>query len=255
MCFDLSCLQGYLSFSEIVLLLAAALVSGLFHTLSGFAGGMLLSLLIAPIVGVAAVVPILSISLVISAISRAWIFRKLVDWTIFLQIMVPALPGIVVGAFIYGHLDSCTISTLLGFFLVGSTVWRRAFIDQGKPVGSVGLGVAGAVFGAVSGITIGGGMLLAPFLLGRGLRREYLAAIFAVIGLTLNFTKSAVFLGTQTLTTQYAVLGVVLGLSTLPGTLLGMAILKRTSIRVHTWWVELLVVIGGIGFVWNGILE
>lgn len=248
-------LAGELAFWQLAILLLAALATSVFHTLSGFAGGLLLSILIAPLIGVGAVVPVLAVALVISASSRVFAFRNEIDRAALANVMVPALPGIVSGAVIYSYLPPWLISVILGVFLLAVVSIRRPLEKRGARVGVVGLGLAGALFGLLSGVTIGGGMILAPFLIGRGLVRERLAALFAAVGLLLNLTKTSVFLATSTLDMHLLALGAAIGLCTIPGTYLGYSILRRTSVRVHTNFVEGLVFVAGIGFVWSGLSD
>lgn len=241
-----------LSAWQVAFLLLAALATSVFHTLSGFAGGVLLSIVVAPVIGVEAVVPALAVALTISATSRIFAFRRFIDFGILANIMIPALPGIVFGAAVYSILPAWLISIILGGFLLLVVAIRRPLQKGGKRVGVVGLGAAGAVFGILSGITIGGGMLLAPFLLGRGLFKERLAALFAAVGFLLNVTKSSVFLATSALDQHLVFLGIAIGACTIPGTYVGMAILRRTSVRIHTGFVEALVAFAGLAFLWAG---
>jgi uncharacterized membrane protein YfcA len=246
-------LAGDLAPWQLILMLIVAFATSIFHTLSGFAGGVLLSFLVAPILGVDAVVPVLAVALTISATSRAWTFRRDVDWSVLAAIMVPALPAIAVGSVVYTLLPTTAISIVLGTFLLATVALRRPLQRRGQRIGPLGLGVAGVVFGALSGVTIGAGMILAPFIIGRGLARERFAAIFACIALLLNITKSVVFVSTATLDAHLITLGVAIGLCTIPGTWLGYALLMRTPVRVHTAFVETLIAIGGIGFLWYGL--
>lgn len=248
-------LLGDLEVWQFFLVLAAAFATSIFHTLSGFAGGVLLSFLVAPLLGVEAVVPILAVALTISATGRAWAFRRDVDWRVLANIMLPAVPCIALSALVYSRLPVDAISVILGVFLILTVLLRRPLQRRGQRVGVAGLAAAGAVFGALSGVTIGAGMILAPFLIGRGLLRERMAAVFACIAFLLNATKSGVFAATATLDAHLMALGVAIGLCTIPGTFLGYSILKRTPVRIHTAFVEVLVAIGGVGFLAYGVLR
>lgn len=235
------------------LVLAAAFLTGVFHTYSGFAGGALLSVVLAPILGIAAIVPVLAIGLVVSATSRMWVFRRHLDIPRFLNVMVPAVPGIIAGAVIYTGLSAAAIAILLGAVLLSSAALRRRLASKGRPVTRTGLAVAGSAFGFLSGMTLGAGMILIPFLIGAGLQRERLAAVVAGIGFSLNLTKSAVFIATASIDTHLAALGLAIGLCTIPGTWLGYRLLRATSMRLHTFFVESLVLAAGLGFVAHGL--
>jgi len=239
---------------EVAFILGAAFLSGVFHTFSGFAGGVVLSIAIAPVLGVVAVVPMLSVALIISASSRIWVFRRDIDLPVYANVMLPALPGIVIGALIYTRLDPSAISILLGAVLLFTALMRRHLERVGLSIGRVTLAAAGCAFGLISGMTIGGGLLLVPFLLGAGLRRERLAALFAGIGFALNVSKALVFAATSTLDLHMLLLGIVVGLCTIPGTYVGYALLRATGIRVHTLYMEAFVVLAGLGYLAHGLL-
>lgn len=234
-------------------LLAAAFATAVFHTVGGFAGGVLLALAIAPAIEVRLIVPLLSICLVIGAISRMAVFRRELDVRTYGLIMAPALPGIVAGSLLYTRLSEDAVSIVLGVFLLATVALQRTLASRGIAVPRSGLAAAGAVFGLLSGLTIGAGILLAPFLIGRGILRERLAAVFAAVALAMNFTKSTVFLSAGTLPADLAVVGIAMGVCTIPGTLLGRAILYRTPVRVHSAFVEGLVLAAAVLFLWNGL--
>ena len=59
----------------LILVALAAFGSALFHSVSGFAGALLLSTALAPILGIKAVVPVVTVAMVISNINRIWLFR------------------------------------------------------------------------------------------------------------------------------------------------------------------------------------
>ena len=113
-----------LTWVDLLIVLAAAFFTSILHTVSGFAGGVVLAVLIAPIVGVEAIVPLMAVVLLISATSRLWAFRRAVNWRIYRQVMVTGLPCIAIGAVIYGYLPGQAISGLLG----ASLSTRESFI-------------------------------------------------------------------------------------------------------------------------------
>lgn len=243
---------GGFALQDLLLVFLAAAASGLFHTLNGFAGGVVLSILLVPIIGVANLVPVLSVALAIGAASRLWAFRRLVDWRLLANVMLPALPGIVAGAYVYSRLSPAMISVVLGVFLVLLVPARRPLEKRGFVGGHWGLAAAAVLFGFLSGVTVGAGMILTPFVLGLGVYRERLAALFAGTGFCMNVTRAATFGLTATLDPGMAALGAFVGLAVIPGTYAGYFLLKRTPIRIHTVFVELVSFTAGLLFIING---
>jgi uncharacterized membrane protein YfcA len=228
----------------------SAFVVGTVHTISGMAGGVMLSILLTPILGVTRVVPVLSVALMIGATSRLWVFRHLVDWKVFRAVMITGIPGIMIGSYVYTVLSPNAVAAVLGIFLLITIIARHTLEQNRFDIGTRGFAVLGLVFGLVSGTTIGGGLLLVPFFLGAGLKGERFVAIIGAIGFTLNFVKVLTFSSLSVLDLETIVIGCVAGLCVVPGTYLGYWIVKKTPIRIHTAVVESLVVAGALFFLW-----
>jgi len=246
-------LLGQLDAVTLVLVAIAAFVTALFHSVAGFAGALLLSVCLAPLIGIRAVVPVVSFAMIISNINRIYLFRDTIDWKAYRAIMITGLPGIVVGAIVYLYLPIKAIAILMGCFLLISIPLRRVFKKRNYKVGYRGLSAVGIVYGVISGTVFGGGMILGPFFLGAGIVGQSLVGIVAALGLTLNVTKSIVFGAGSLLDRELISLGVLVGLCTIPGGMLGKWIVKNTDIEVHTIIVETLMFVGGCYFLYQGL--
>ncbi len=237
------------------LIAVLAFMTAVFHSVVGVAGGLLLAIGLAPILGVQAVVPVVAVAIMISNSTRVWVFRRAIDWRIYRAVMVTALPGIVAGALLYSTLPVAAIAVVLGCFLVLVVPLRRLLARLEVRVGPRGLAAAGCGFGFVSGTVIGAGLLLVPFLLGAGLAGEGLIAVIATIGFTLNLTKTLVFGSTALLDLELLITGVLIGVCTIPGAYLGRWVITHTPIRVHTLILEVMIVAGGLFFLWRAARE
>ncbi|MBI4183034.1 MAG: sulfite exporter TauE/SafE family protein [Proteobacteria bacterium] len=232
----------------LVLVAVVTFATSIFHTVSGFAGGLLLAVFLAPVIGVRAIVPVLSVALLISHSSRVWVFRRAVDLGVFRAVMVTGLPACVLGALVYTWLPVDAIAAVLGVFLIATVPLGRVLRARNFRVGARGLSVAGAGFGVLSGGTIGGGMVLIPFLMGAGLSGERLIAQIATVALVVNLTKAVVFGSTALLDANLLAAGVLIGLCTVPGNYVGHWIVRRTPVRIHNLFIEGLILLGGLVF-------
>lgn len=248
-------LLGQLDALTLTLVALAAFATALFHSVAGFAGALLLSVCLVPLIGVKAVVPVVSLAMVISNINRIFLFRDTIDWKAYRAIMITGLPGIIVGAVIYLYLPVKAIAIVMGCFLLVSIPLRRILKKRNYNVGYRGLSVVSIVYGVVSGTVFGGGMILGPFLLGAGIIGQGLIGLVAAMGLTLNVTKSLVFGAGDLLNRELISLGVVVGLCTIPGGMLGKWIMKRSDVSVHTLIVEALMFAGGCYFIYQGAVD
>jgi uncharacterized membrane protein YfcA len=234
-----------------LLLALIGICVGTMHTLGGLAGGVMLSILLTPLIGVEQVVPVVSVALLFGGLSRLWVFRHSIEWRVFRSIMITGAPGIVAGSAIFSFLPPRAIAATLGIFLLVTTFGRRAVSGQRFKIGPGGFAILGSVFGVVSGMTVGGGMLLVPFLLGAGLTGERFVAIVAAVGFTMSLVKVASFGSLSLLGAQTIFIGSVTGLCVIPGTYVGHWIIRNTPLRIHTTIVETIVVIGALFFLWS----
>lgn len=234
----------------ISLIVAAAFGTAVFHSVGGFAGGLLLAICLAPIIGVKETVPVTSIAMIVSNLTRVWVFRHAVDWRAFAAVFATALPFIVVSAMIYIALPVSVVALLLGGFLVISVPLRRYMKKHDFIVGPRGLALAAVPYGLIAGSTFGAGMMLAPFLMGAGLGGEVLVGTVAALGFGLNIVKSAVFGLSPLLDDALFFKGVLIGLCTIPGAFTGRWIVRNTPLRIHSLLMEALILCGAMYFLW-----
>lgn len=234
----------------LVLVAFLALVTSAVHGATGIAGGFLLSAALAPLIGVKPIVPLISVSLLISHSTRALLNFRNIDLKAFLYISIPAFPCIVGVALLYGKMSATMIAVFLGLVILLSIPMRRWARSRNIKAGPKTLHGAGAVYGALSGASVGPGMLLVPFMLGYGLTKEAFVATLAVIALTTNVTRVGVYGGSNLLDPTYVVLGIVVGFMTIPGNWIGRSILRRLTNESHAGFVDFLTVFGALNFFW-----
>jgi uncharacterized membrane protein YfcA len=108
---------------------------------------------------------------------------------------------------------------------------------------------AAFVFGFLSGTTIGGGILALPILMSAGLSGARLVGTDAAVGLVLHLVKVLVFGTAAILTPKLFLLGLVVGVTMVPGAYLARAALRRVPLRAHAAVMDAIVVTGGIAFI------
>ena len=226
----------------------AALIGSLVSSLTGSGGAAIIAFVLAPIVGVAAVVQTISVAMVISHISRIGVFWAHIHWPMCGLMLAGAAPGCVLGSLIYTQLDERTISAVLGFFLVGMVLARRLMPRDLGPLPRGVVVTVAFIYGLVAGTTIGGGILVLPILVGAGLGGMALIGTDAAIGLATHFIKIVVFGSAQVLTLELAMLGIVVGACMIPGTFIARWLIQRIPLAIHAALVDVVIVLGGLGF-------
>ncbi len=239
-------LAGNLTFGLALAAMAVCFFAGVLGGLSGYGAGLLVTLFIAPIVGPKALIPVISVLMLINNGSRVWFYRHAMDFPTVVKISAVAIPMAWLGAQLYVRLDSHIIQTVLGGVLILSVPVRRLLDRAQFRPGPVGVYGIGAAFGFLSSIIVGAGMLIVPMLMGIGFAGPALLATDAAIAVAVNLFKAIVFGALDALSVPYFVLGLVLGLCTVPGTACAAWIVKRTSLRLHTMLIEGLILVGGV---------
>lgn len=238
-------LSGGISWNLALAGLAVCFVAGVLGGLSGYGAGLLVTIFITPIVGPKALIPMISVLMLVNNTSRVWFYRHALDLRRALQIAAVAIPAAWVGARLYVRLESDLIQGALGMVLILSVPLRR-WLDRARiapgPIGVYGIGAA---FGFLSSIIVGAGMLVMPMLMGIGYAGPALLATDAAIAVLVNLAKAIIFGSIEALTLSHLALGLALGLCTVPGTACAAWIVRRTSLRVHSLMIEGLILLGG----------
>lgn len=228
----------------------AAFLTGLLHGATGMAGGVVMAAILAHPVGIKTAVPVMTVALIFSHLSRALLYLRESDWSVAGRVLLFGCPTIVLGAVIFGMIDSRTVALVFAAFLVTSFPikhWaRRHDIRTGPKL----LAGASAVWGMLAGNVIGPGFFLAPFLLGTGMSRLTFVGTLATVTLIMNVVKMSVFGVTDLLSGEIFSLGVLIGLITIPGNWAGRQVLRRMRDSDHRVVIDVLTVMMIANFVY-----
>lgn len=229
---------------------AAAFMTGLLHGTTGMAGGVVMAAILAHPIGIKAAVPVMTVALILSHLSRAIMYVRESDWSIAGRVLLFGAPTIVIGAVIFGMINPTVVEIVFAAFLISSfpiKYWaRRHQLTTGPKL----LAAASSVWGMLAGNVIGPGFFLAPFLLGTGMNRLTFVGTLASVTLVMNVLKMSVFGVTALLNTDILLLGVLIGLITIPGNWLGRSVLKRMKDSDHRIIIDVLTVLMIINFIY-----
>jgi len=227
--------------------LAASTLGGL----SGFGTGLVLPVFLAPLVGIANVIPVMAVAMLLNNGSRIVAFWRDIQWLHVRRMLALGLPACAAGAYCYTLLSSQWIAALLGIFLLLSIPLRRVLrraqfqFSRGAELG------AGAFFGFIDGGMTGTGVILISILMSVGVAGSALIASDAVVSVIMGVAKVALFGRLAALNLELALTGLLVGVFTAPGAFLARAILRRIPAGVHAWIMEAVVVAGAIGLLWH----
>lgn len=239
---------GGLTLALVGLVAFAASIAG---GLSGYGTGLVLPVFLAPVVGIANVIPVMALGMAINNGSRVVAFWRDIRWPHARRVLAIGLPACFAGAWGYTLLDARWVAAALGLFLIASVPLRRMLQHANYRLGARGLTLAGAGFGFVNGSMTGTGVLLVSILLAAGVQGAALIATDAIVSMIMGLGKVLVFGGLARLDADLAVAGLLIGACTAPGAFVARWLLQRIPIRIHTLVMEAVVLIGGAGFLWR----
>tara|TARA_R110000824_G_scaffold336_1_gene1836 strand:+ start:265010 stop:265762 length:753 start_codon:yes stop_codon:yes gene_type:complete len=224
----------------LLIIIAASFIAGLVHGAIGMVGGLLMTAVIAHFIGIKATVPLVTCALIFSHFSRGYMLRKDTDFKIVRHVLLFGLPTVVLGSIVFGYLPPRIIALVFGFVLTASVpikYWARQYSIKTGPKLLAG---ASVLWGGLAGNVIGPGFFLAPFLLGTGMNRLTFVGTLATITLVMNLIKVSVFGYTDLLTPELIILGIIAGLSTIPGNYLGQKVLRWMTDGIHETIVDVM---------------
>ena len=223
-------------------------------TISGFAGvgsGFLTAIFFAPVFGMKALLPALSVMLLVSNFSRSLINRNDFHKDAFLRIAIPAAPMVFLGSYFYARLEPDHIAAFLGTVILSSIPLRHWAKSRQIETSPLVLSCVGALFGFLCGSAVGPGMILIPFMLGYGLTPVSFVATLAVIATFTNIARVVSYGSLGLITYDLLVIGLLAGVATIPGNMLGRFIVTRIKTKSHGLWVAVLTFGGGLNFLWK----
>ena len=228
-----------------------AFLAAVLGGLAGYGTGLVLPIALAPVIGVAPIVPVMAVAMMINNASRVIAFRREIQWPHVRRMWLLGLPACLLGAWGYTRLDARWIALLLGVFLLASIPLRWALQRANMRLGPRGEVVAGGVFGVIEGGMTGTGVILISMLMAAGVQGAALIATDAVISTVMSLAKVLLFGGAARLDASLAITGVLVGLCAAPGAFVARATLTRLPQRLHLRIMEAVVVAGGLGFLWR----
>jgi uncharacterized membrane protein YfcA len=242
---SLSSAFAEISLPQLALIAAMALVASFVGGVAGYGTGALMPLVLVPIVGAEPVVPILSLSALLTNSSRATAFWGFVDGRRALVVLIAAVPTCVLGAWGYTMLTGKGAALVIGAMLMASVPLRRLMRARGLALSSRGLAAACFAWGPLAGGTVGAGVILLSLLMAAGLEGAAVIATDAVISIGIGLAKLATFGLAGVVSAQVIAVALLIGAVAFPGAFLAKRLIERLPLHVHTAILDAVVIGGG----------
>jgi len=242
-----------LSPAELLLIAVTALGAQVVGGLSGYGTGLLMPLVLVPILGAEAIVPVISLSAILTNLTRVIVFRHSLDVRKALLVSGFALPFALVGAWCYTLLSSRGASFVIGTVLILLVPVRRYLAHRRFKLGTRGGAVAGVVYGFLTGGTTGVGIILISILMSMGLTGLQVIATDALTSTILGLAKTGVFVAAGALPAKLCLVAILIGVMATPGTLIARWLASRFSARLHDTVLEATIIAGGGILLWRAL--
>lgn len=235
-----------LSLGQLALIGVTAFVAQVVGGLAGYGTGLLMPLVLVPLIGAETIVPVISLSAILTNITRVAVFRESLDVRKAMLITAFALPTTIIGAYFYTFLSSRGAAILIGAVLIGIVPLRRWLAHHKFRLGPAGGAVAGAVYGLLTGGATGVGVILLSILLSMGLSGMQVIATDALTSTLLGAAKTVVFVMAGALPPKLWLVAILIGVMATPGTMVAKWLTRQFSAKLHDTLIEATIVIGGL---------
>ncbi len=225
---------------------ATAFVASIIGGVAGYGTGLLMPLVLVPIIGAQAVVPVIGLSALFTNGSRIAAYRASFDARKAVLVGVAAIPLCILSAYGYTLLSGPRAAMLIGLMLITLVPLRRVLKSHVGALSERGLVVAGAAYGAIVGGTSGAGVVLLSILMAGGLEGVAVIATDAGVSLLVGVVKTLVFQTAGALPWSSWIMAVLIGVCALPGAFIARALTRRISLSTHAYILDAVVIIGGV---------
>ena len=240
---------------QLALIAVTALGAQVVGGLAGYGTGLLMPLVLVPLIGPEAIVPVISLSSILTNITRVAVFRESLDIRKALLVTAFALPTTLIGAYFYTQLSSRGAATVIGSMLIALVPLRRYLARAKFTLGPKGGAAAGVVYGFLTGGTTGVGVILLSIFLSMGLTGLQVISTDALTSSILGIAKTGVFVWAGALPAKLWLVAILIGAMATPGTMLARWLSQKFSAKVHDMLIEATIMVGGLMLVSRAITD
>lgn len=221
-------------------------------SLAGYGAGLMMPLVLVPLIGAQAVVPVLSVSALFNNGSRIAAFRGYVNWKVATRFILTSVPACLLGASFYASLNASQAALLIGSVLLVIVPGRRFMNRLCLAERPVVVLVGGVIYGVLIGMAPGAGIVLITVLMAMGLSGRAVIATDAVISLIVGIAKVSTFQALGAMTADLWIIALVIGIAGVPGAFVARWLMERMHTKLHEAILDAAVLIGGTTLILRG---
>lgn len=237
--------------TTLVLLLAVLLGvgAGVLNTITGFGGGLLLTLVLAPLLGPSSALVVAAPALAVGHLHRALGYREHIDRKVARRFALGAMPGAIVGSLLAASVPEWVLA--LALLLSTSLAVAQAFGWIPSTLGHRALVPGAAGVGFLAGSCGGGGVLLPPTLMSAGLAGRSFVATAATGALAVQLVRMSTYASAGMITLGHVPQMIAVALGLIAGNHLGRPLAQRIDdaqmARATRYTLAVAIVLGVVG--------
>ncbi len=231
----------------------AALAASTLAAVAGFGSAVIMLPVLVWAFGIGDAIPILTVAQLIGNLSRVWLNRTELSFSVVKWFALGAVPAAVAGGIVFATAPASALVRLLGMFLLLMVAYRHNPWGKEPRIGLRGFLPLGAISGAIAAMVgAGSGVLMAPFFLAYGLVRGAYIGTEALAMVMMNVTKLGVYGSYALVNLNTGLTGVAIGSVMLMGSYLGKRILSRLSEALFALVIDAVLLAAGLLFIIRG---
>ena len=242
--FDLYAFTSSLSYLHIAILLFVALLASIVSGISGYGGGMTLGILVSPFIPIKLLVPLMSVFVFCSNVSRMYYYRDSIFWKKGLYFALIGTPFIILGTNFYAGVSDKVLYFCLGFGLVFAVIVRRVFKKINLTIGWFGLGVMAVLYGSLSGVILGPGAILLTALASNGMMGSAIIGTDSLVTCINVIIRMISFRNLGLLNNDALLIGGYIGMVAIFGSYIARKIVDKLGVKLHTLIIEICITLG-----------
>jgi uncharacterized membrane protein YfcA len=230
--FDIAALFASLGFLELSILILTAFFASVVSGISGYGGGVTLGLLVSFFIPIKLLVPLMSVFVLFSNLSRMYYYRKN----------------------FYASVSAKTLYFCLGFGLAFIVILRRVLKKINLNIGWFGLGVMAVFYGTISGVILGPGSVLLTALAANGLVGAQIIGTDSFVTLINVIIRLISFWNLGLLNSDALYVGSMIGIVSIFGSYTAKKIADALGVKMHTIVIEVCVIIGAAAMIYRALI-
>ena len=237
--------MGDVTLLQFIAIGAMAFVASIIGGVAGYGTGLLMPLVLVPIIGAQAVVPVIGLSALFTNGSRLAAYWSSFDVRKAMLVGLAAIPLCILSAYGFTLLSGPHAALLIGLVLIILVPLRRVLKSHFGALSERSLVIAGTAYGAIVGGTSGAGVVLLSILMAGGLEGAAVIATDAGVSLLVGAVKTLVFQTAGALPWASWFMAILIGICALPGAFIARALTRKISLTTHAYILDAVVIIGG----------